>query len=77
MTMQTTDGPQLLPVAPVRILSQITGVTLLMAALGMWLVPGSAWDAELLLIKLGLSLFLLVAGFLFVLPKRTPAKPRG
>lgn len=77
MTMQTTETPQLLSVAPVRIVTHIFGVALLMAALGMWLVPGSAWDAELLTIKMGLSLFLLIGGLICVLPKNVQDKPRG
>ncbi|WP_299627232.1 hypothetical protein [uncultured Tateyamaria sp.] len=38
------------------------GTTLVLAALGLWVLPGASWDADLLLIKLGLSLFLGFAG---------------
>lgn len=43
-----------------RMVQRVTGAALILAAAGLWLMPGSSWAADLLLIKLILSL---VAGF--------------
>lgn len=41
---------------------RMVGATLILAALGLWIAPGGSWDADIALIKLGLSLFSGFAG---------------
>ncbi|MBY6005816.1 hypothetical protein KUV62_17990 [Salipiger bermudensis] len=45
-----------------RALLGLLGAGLLIAAFGFWLVPGATYSPELMLAKLGLSLFLLITG---------------
>lgn len=45
-----------------RLIATLTGGALLVAALGLWLVPGSNWAAEMLLMKLGLTVAFLISG---------------
>jgi len=51
---QMVDGRRWL----IRAAQTLGGVTLILSALGLWILPGASWDADLALIKLGLSLFL-------------------
>lgn len=46
----------------VRGAQRMSGVALILAALGLWLQPGASFDADLALIKLALSLLLGFAG---------------
>jgi len=50
------------------ILSGVTGAGLVAAALGLWVLPGSSMAADLLLMKLGLSLFLGLGGLALIGP---------
>lgn len=45
-----------------RGLLAILGAALLLAAFGLWLVPGASYAPDLMLAKLGLSLFMLLSG---------------
>ncbi|WP_238364423.1 hypothetical protein [Mesobacterium pallidum] len=49
-----------------RAVSSLFGAALLLAALGLWLVPGSSWSAELLLIKLSMTALFGLGGLSFV-----------
>jgi hypothetical protein len=54
--VRTLDGARSL----VRVIRRVGGAGLILAAVGLWVMPGSNWAAEVLLIKLVLSL---VSGF--------------
>ncbi len=56
-------------------LGWIGGVSLLIAAAGLWVMPGANWDPMLMLVKLGLSLFLLCGGIMFLMAARRPVYP--
>lgn len=58
-----------------RALNGFIGVVLVLAALGLWLVPGSNWDAGMMLVKLGLSGFFLGGGMMFLLSVRRTVHP--
>lgn len=45
-----------------RLIATVTGGALLAAALGLWFVPGSNWEAEMRLMKLGLTIAFLISG---------------
>ena len=47
------------------------GASLLLAAVGLWLVPGSDWSAELMLIKLAMTGLFGLGGYSFVQAART------
>lgn len=57
--MRTLDGVR----SVVRMMRQIGGAGLILAAVGLWIMPGSNWAAEILLFKLVLSLVLALVGF--------------
>lgn len=50
----------------IRSVQTLGGATLILSALGLWVAPGASWDADLALMKLGLSLFLGFAGLAIV-----------
>jgi hypothetical protein len=58
-----------------RVLNGFIGAVLLFAAVGLWLVPGSNWDAGLMLVKLGLSGFFVGGGLMFLLSTRRSIHP--
>jgi hypothetical protein len=51
------DGPLM------RGILSLNGVALLAAAAGLWLLPGSNLGADVMLMKLGLSAFMVLAAF--------------
>ena len=51
------------------------GVVFCVAALGLWLVPGASFDPTLMLIKLGLSIFFLIGGSMFLVASRSDTHP--
>lgn len=56
-------------------LPSFLGVVLCVAALGLWLVPGASFDPSLMLIKLGLSIFLMIGGLLCLSVARRDSFP--
>ena len=56
-------------------LSSFLGVVLCVAALGLWLVPGANFDPALMLIKLGLSIFLLIGGLISLAASQRDTHP--
>ncbi|MFP4327813.1 MAG: hypothetical protein ACLFQL_07370 [Paracoccaceae bacterium] len=50
------------------LVSGIAGAGLVAAALGLWVLPGASMAADLLLMKLGLSLFLGLGGLALIGP---------
>lgn len=61
--------------APSGVVSGFLGVTLLVAAGGLWLVPGASFDPALMLIKIGLSVFFGLGGTMFLLAARRAPHP--
>lgn len=49
-----------------RAVSTLFGAALVLAALGLWLVPGSSWSAELMLIKLSMTALFALGGLSFL-----------
>lgn len=58
-----------------RIFTGFCGFVLTITAAGMWLVPGSNWDSALMLIKLGLTSFLLLGGIMLMQSARRTLVP--
>jgi hypothetical protein len=56
-------------------LSGFVGATLCVSALGLWLVPGATYDPAQMMIKLGLSVFLLLGGIMFMMAARQEPHP--
>lgn len=56
-------------------ISTFFGVVLCVAALGLWLVPGASFDPSLMLVKLGLSIFLMIGGSMFLAASRRDTHP--
>ena len=65
------DGARMI----VRGAQRIIGAALAMAALGLWLAPGSSWDGDVMLFKLILSLTAIFAGFGLMLGSVRPPLP--
>jgi hypothetical protein len=59
-----------------RSVQRLMGASLMVAAVGLWVMPGSSWDTDLLLFKLALSLTGGLAGFGLLLASSTPRDPR-
>lgn len=57
------------------IIGWIGGGALLISGVGLWFWPGANWDPLLMLVKLGLSLFMLSGGLMFVLAACRPVHP--
>jgi ABC-type nickel/cobalt efflux system permease component RcnA len=49
-----------------RIMQRIVGVALIAAASGLWLAPGADFSSDVMLMKMGLSAFVLILGFWLV-----------
>ena len=61
---------------PVRILMfRIIGTALVLSAAGMWLMPGSQYGAEVVLIKLGVSVFFFLCGLALLMRNHQDAQP--
>lgn len=58
MPARTVDGARWLA----RGFAQFVGVVLVLVAFGLWLLPNTQWEADLTLMKLGISLFVGFAG---------------
>ena len=56
-------------------LSGFLGVVLCVSALGLWLVPGASFDPVLMLMKMGLSVFFLIGGMMFLAGSNRDAHP--
>jgi hypothetical protein len=69
--MRIAEGSRLVA----RLLSRVLGTGFLIAAVGLWLVPGSNFAADLMLFKLCLSVCALGAGAGFIQLGARPAAP--
>jgi hypothetical protein len=76
-TMTAQDLKALSIEGPARsgALSGFLGATLCVSSLGLWLVPGTSYDPALMMIKLGLSVFLLLGGLMFLMAARQEPHP--
>jgi hypothetical protein len=59
----------------VRGAQRLVGVSLTIAALGLWLAPGSSWESDVMLFKLILSITAVIAGLGLVSASSTPRAP--
>jgi hypothetical protein len=55
-------------------LSRFTGVVLMLAAVGIWLLSGSLWDAEMMLLRLGVSVVFMCLGLALLHAGRRTAR---
>lgn len=69
--VRMTDGCRMV----MRAVQRLFGAALTLAAIGIWIGPGSSWEADLMLFKLVLSLTALIAGFGLMQSSAGPAKP--
>lgn len=61
---------------PIRtVLFQIAGTALVLSASGMWLLPGSQYEAEVILFKLGVSLFFFLCGLALLMRNHVDNQP--
>lgn len=56
--VRMADGGRMI----IRGTQRLVGVSLTLAALGLWLAPGSSWESDIMLFKLILSLTAIIAG---------------
>lgn len=55
-------------------LSRFAGVVLMLAAVGIWLLSGSLWDAEMMLLRLGVSVVFMCLGLALLHAGRRTAR---
>ncbi len=61
---------------PVRVvLFRVSGTALILSAAGLWLMPGSFDDSELLLLKLGISIFFFFCGLALLMRNHEDTQP--
>ena len=66
----TAERHALQALPPLRLFHVFSGSVLLIAALGLWAVPGSSWDQTAQLIKLFMTATAIVAGLALMAPMR-------
>lgn len=59
-----------------RSVQRLMGASLMVAAVALWVMPGSSWDTDLLLFKLALSVTGGMAGFGLLMASAAPRDPR-
>ncbi len=69
--VRMADGGRMI----VRGVQRLVGVSLTIAALGLWLAPGSSWENDIMLFKLILSITAVIAGLGLVSSSSTPRAP--
>lgn len=69
--VRIADGGRML----VRAAQRLSGVALVVAALGLWIAPGSSWESEIMLFKLILSITAVLAGFGLMQSSAKPNTP--
>jgi len=57
------------------VLFRIVGTALVLSASGMWLMPGSQFGSDVVLIKLGVSLFFFLCGLALLMRNHSDAQP--
>lgn len=61
---------------PIRtVLFRVTGTALVLSASGMWLMPGSQNEADMVLIKLGVSIFFFLCGLALLMRNHVDNQP--
>lgn len=71
LPVRIADGGRML----VRVTQRLSGVALLLAAAGLWFAPGAAWESDIMLFKLILSLTAGLAGVGLMQSSTTPNTP--
>lgn len=61
----------------VRLFTRLVAVSLMLAAVGLWIAPGATSLPELMLIKLCASFFFAVTGLHLLHAARSPSAPEG
>jgi hypothetical protein len=69
--VRIADGARML----VRAAQRLSGVALVLAALGLWLAPGSSFESDIMLFKLILSITAVLAGIALMQSSATPNTP--
>lgn len=69
--VRVADGARMI----VRGIQRLLGVSLTLAALAIWLMPGASWESDLMLFKLILSLTAVIAGLGLVGASAAPKAP--
>ena len=69
--VQMADGARMV----VRGAQRLFGVSLTIAALGLWLAPGASWESDVMLFKMILSITAVIAGLGLVSASTTPKPP--
>ncbi|MGC1504872.1 MAG: hypothetical protein WA782_12125 [Sulfitobacter sp.] len=59
----------------IRGAQRLVGVSLTLAALGLWLAPGASWESDIMLFKLILSLTAVIAGLGLISESTSPSAP--
>ena len=62
--------------AMVTILFRICGTALILTAPALWVLPGSSADADLMLMKLGITLFFFLCGLALLMRNHEDAQPQ-
>lgn len=74
--LYTAPQPSLVSARTVlRLLQRIIGVSLIIAASGLWLARGTDWNSDIMLMKMGLSVVSLMVGFWLIFAGAKPADP--
>lgn len=58
-----------------RVLSHFMGLVMCVSAFGLWIVPGSSYEPTTMLLKMGLTVFLLAGGSMFLVSARRAVHP--
>ncbi|NNK15694.1 MAG: hypothetical protein HKP51_02180 [Sulfitobacter sp.] len=69
--VRMADGGRMI----IRGVQRLMGVSLALAAIGLWFAPGSSWDSDVMLFKLILSLTAVFACFGLITISQRPAPP--
>ncbi len=71
LPVRMADGGRMI----VRGSQRLLGAALTLAAIGLWLAPGAAWESDVMLFKLILSLTAVIAGIAMMHASATPPAP--
>jgi hypothetical protein len=63
--------------ALIRIIFRVVGTALILTAPAMWVLPGAVFTADMMLMKLGVSLFFLLCGLALLMRNHVDAQPEA
>ncbi|MGX9354110.1 hypothetical protein ACS3SW_02800 [Roseobacteraceae bacterium S113] len=58
----------------VHVICRFIGLAMIFASMGMWLAPGANWSGEVVLMKLGVSVFFAMSGLILFLSQSEKPK---